>query len=178
MFPGLRSPFYAVLPLLCIILNTEQRTKIGGGLGRRLKWYQALLLCCGESLGMKATWMDIVNCECTITPKVFCKSKTLNSRYLELKTVMQHAQVVAFADSGTVPRYCTDQNFMLCFGMHFYQSKLLLNKWYRWFPNVKLPTSGGQARDQEAAVKQTFYFERSSFFYLSTLMVRTQCGAH
>ena len=38
--------------------------------------------------------MDIVNCECTITPKVFCKSKILNSRYLKPKTVMQHVQIV------------------------------------------------------------------------------------
>ena len=38
------SLFYAILPLLCIILNTNQRTKIGGSLGRRLKWYQALPL--------------------------------------------------------------------------------------------------------------------------------------
>ena len=43
---------------------------------------------------MKDTWMDIVNCECTITPKVFCKSKTLNSRYVEPKTGMQRVQVV------------------------------------------------------------------------------------
>ena len=33
---------------------------------------------------------------------------------------------------------------------------------------------GGQVRAQEAAVKQTFRLERSSFFYLSTLMCETQ----
>ena len=54
---------------------------------------------------------------------------------------------ITFTDSGTVPRYCTDQNFMLCFAMHFWPvSKLLLNKWSRWFPNVKRPTSRGRSR--------------------------------
>ena len=37
---------------------------------------------------------------------------------------------------------------------------------------IKRPTFGGQTRDQEAAVQQTFHLERSSFFYLSVLMVR------
>ena len=32
--------------------------------------------------------------------------------------------------------------------------------------SIKRPTSGGQARDQEAAVQQIFHLERSSFFYL------------
>ena len=40
--------------------------------------------------------------------------------------------------------------------------------------SIKYPTSGGQAHDQEAAVQGTSYLERSSFFYLSTLMARTQ----
>ena len=40
--------------------------------------------------------------------------------------------------------------------------------------SIKHPTSGGQACDQEAAVQRTFHFVRSSFFYLSALMVRTQ----
>ena len=39
--------------------------------------------------------------------------------------------------------------------------------------SIKRPTSGGQMHDQEAAVLQTFHLERSSFFYLSALMVRT-----
>ena len=39
--------------------------------------------------------------------------------------------------------------------------------------SIKRPTSGGQARDQEAAVQRTSHLERSSFFYLSTLMART-----
>ena len=43
---------------------------------------------------------------------------------------------------------------------------------------IKRPTSGGQVRDQEAAVQQTFHLERSSFFYLSALMVRTECSAY
>ena len=33
--------------------------------------------------------------------------------------------------------------------------------------SIKCPTSGGQTRDQEAAVQQTFHFDRSSFCYLS-----------
>ena len=32
--------------------------------------------------------------------------------------------------------------------------------------SFKRPTSGGQARTQEAAVQQIFHLERSSFFYL------------
>ena len=44
--------------------------------------------------------------------------------------------------------------------------------------SIKHPTSGGQACDQEAAVQWTFHLEKSSFFYLSTLMVRTQCSAY
>ena len=32
--------------------------------------------------------------------------------------------------------------------------------------SIKRPTSGGQARAQEAAVQQIFHLERSSFFYL------------
>ena len=43
--------------------------------------------------------------------------------------------------------------------------------------SIKGPTSGGQMHDQKAAVEQTFHFERSSFFHLSVLMVRTQCSA-
>ena len=52
---------------------------------------------------------------------------------------------------------------------------------------IKCPTSGGQACNQEAAVQRTFHlersidissvsyiYERSSFFYLLALMVRTQ----
>ena len=34
---------------------------------------------------------------------------------------------------------------------------------------------GGQARDQEPAVQRTFHHERSSFFYLSSIMV---CAKH
>ena len=37
---------------------------------------------------------------------------------------------------------------------------------------LKRPTSGGQARDQEAAVQWTSHLERSSFLFLSTLMVQ------
>ena len=44
--------------------------------------------------------------------------------------------------------------------------------------SIKRPTSGGQARDQEAAVQRTFHLERSSFFYLQTAMVRTQRSAY
>ena len=33
--------------------------------------------------------------------------------------------------------------------------------------NLKRPTSRGQICDQEAAVQQTFLFEKSSFFYQS-----------
>ena len=44
--------------------------------------------------------------------------------------------------------------------------------------SIKHPTSGGQARAQEAAVQQIFHLERSSFFYLSALMVRTQRSAY
>ena len=47
------------------------------------------------------------------------------------------------------------------------------------FINVNLrPISGGQTCDQEAAVQWTFHLERSSFFYLSVLMVRTLCSAY
>ena len=38
-----------------------------------------------------------------------------------------------------------------------------------FYTPIKHPTSGGQARDQEAAVQQTFHLVRSSFFYLSAL---------
>ena len=153
------SLFYAVLPLLCIILNTEQRTNIGGGPGMRLKWYQALPLCGWKSLRMKATWMDIVNlythkprhCECTITPKVFCKSKTLNSRYLEPNTVMQCVQIVERLLSR-IPEQCFaivltkilcyvlacifDQcpSYCLISGIDGFQMSSIL---IRWFPNVK-----------------------------------------
>ena len=44
--------------------------------------------------------------------------------------------------------------------------------------SIKRPTSGRQARAQEAAVQQIFHLERSSFFYLSALMVRTQRSAY
>ena len=41
-----------------------------------------------------------------------------------------------------------------------------------WFQMpIKYPTSGGQVCDQEAAVQQTLHLERSSFLYLSALMV-------
>ena len=43
--------------------------------------------------------------------------------------------------------------------------------------SIKRPTSGGQARDQEAAVQRTFHLVRSSFFYLQTAIVRTQPSA-
>ena len=39
--------------------------------------------------------------------------------------------------------------------------------------SIKRPTSWGQTRDQHSQV--TFHLERSSFFYLSVLMVRTWC---
>jgi len=44
--------------------------------------------------------------------------------------------------------------------------------------SIKRPTSGGQVRDQKAAVQQTFHLVRISFFYLQTAMVRTQCSAY
>ena len=44
--------------------------------------------------------------------------------------------------------------------------------------SIKRPTSGGQTRDREAAVQRNFHFERSSFFYLSVLMVRTRCSTY
>ena len=44
--------------------------------------------------------------------------------------------------------------------------------------SIKRPTSGGQARAQEAAVQQIFHLGRSSFFYLSALMVRTRRSAY
>ena len=40
--------------------------------------------------------------------------------------------------------------------------------------SIKRPTSEGEVHAQEAAVQQIFHFERSSFFYLSALMVRIQ----
>ena len=43
--------------------------------------------------------------------------------------------------------------------------------------SIKCPTSGGQMRDQEAAVQQIFHLERSSFFYLSAPIVKTRCSA-
>ena len=43
---------------------------------------------------------------------------------------------------------------------------------------IKHPTSRGQVHNLEAAIQQTFHFERNSFFYLSALMVRTQCSAY
>ena len=55
--------------------------------------------------------------------------------------------------------------------------KLSLNNAVDGFQmSIKCPSSGGQACDQ-AAVQQTFHLERSSFFYLSSLMVRTRCIA-
>ena len=42
---------------------------------------------------------------------------------------------------------------------------------------IKHPTSRGQTHNQEVAVQRTFHYERSKFFYLSTLMVRTQHSA-
>ena len=44
--------------------------------------------------------------------------------------------------------------------------------------SIKHHTSGGQMRNQEAAVQWTFHLERSSFYYHSALMVRTQCKAY
>ena len=43
--------------------------------------------------------------------------------------------------------------------------------------SVKRPTSGRQTHDQAAAVQRTFHLERSSFVYLSVLMIRTGCSA-
>ena len=43
--------------------------------------------------------------------------------------------------------------------------------------SIKHLTTGGQTCDQEAAVQQTFHLERSIFFYLSVLIVRTRCSA-
>ena len=43
--------------------------------------------------------------------------------------------------------------------------------------SIKCPTSGGQMRDKQAAIQQSYHFERNSFFYLSLLIVRTQCSA-
>ena len=40
------SPFFAALPLPCIILNVNRRTKNGGGPGTRLSVTSVLLLCC------------------------------------------------------------------------------------------------------------------------------------
>ena len=42
---------------------------------------------------------------------------------------------------------------------------------------IKHPIPEGK-RDQEAAVQRIFYLVRSSFFYLSALMVRTQCSTY
>ena len=42
--------------------------------------------------------------------------------------------------------------------------------------SMTCPTSIRQTRDQEAAVRQTFHFERSSLFYLTTI-IRTQRSA-
>ena len=44
--------------------------------------------------------------------------------------------------------------------------------------SIKRPTSGGQMHDQEAAVQWTFYFEKSSLFYLSPLMARIRCSTY
>ena len=38
--------------------------------------------------------------------------------------------------------------------------------------SIKCPTSGGQTRNQEAAVQQTFHLERSNFFHLSVIVIR------
>ena len=43
---------------------------------------------------------------------------------------------------------------------------------------INHPTSGEQARAQGAAVQQIFHLERTSFFYLSALMVRTERSAY
>ena len=43
--------------------------------------------------------------------------------------------------------------------------------------SIKRPTSGGQIRNQEPAVQQTFHLERSSFLLL-LLMVRTRCSTY
>ena len=48
-----------------------------------------------------------------------------------------------------------------------------IKKYYSLQMLVKYPTSGGQTRDEDAAVQWTLHLERSSFFYLSVLMVRT-----
>ena len=42
---------------------------------------------------------------------------------------------------------------------------------------IKHPIPEGK-RDQEAAVQRIFYLVRSSFFYLSALMVRTHCSVY
>ena len=55
------------------------------------------------------------------------------------------------------------------------------NLWYcidGFQMSIKRPISGGQTRNQEAAVQRTFHLERSSFFYLSLLMVRTRCSTY
>ena len=44
--------------------------------------------------------------------------------------------------------------------------------------SIKCPTSGGQTHDEEADVQRTFHLERSSFFYLPALMVRTRCSTY
>ena len=38
--------------------------------------------------------------------------------------------------------------------------------------DLKCPTSGGQMRNKEAAIQQTFHLERNSFIYLLALMLR------
>ena len=43
---------------------------------------------------------------------------------------------------------------------------------------IKRPTSARQVHDQGAAVHQTFHLVRSSFCYLSALMVKSQRGAY
>ena len=43
---------------------------------------------------------------------------------------------------------------------------------------IKHPTSRGQVHDQEVAVQWTFHLVRSSFLYLSALMLRTQCSTY
>ena len=42
--------------------------------------------------------------------------------------------------------------------------------------SINCPTSGGQMRDKQAAIQQSYHFERNSFFYLSVLIVRTRCS--
>ena len=72
-----------------------------------------------------------------------------------------------------------------------WQQKISFSKWmYNGFDDIteklidgfqistKCPTSRGQTHNQEAAIHTVaFHLERSSFFYLSALMERTQCSA-